>query len=82
MQAKDNTCQYRLLDKYNGIQLEPCSSIFVNNGNITDELGKMLFERKGARVFAKYPATEVEVKEPIVEPTQAVKKTRKRKSKQ
>ena len=72
MKAVNNTSNYRLLDKYNGIQLEPCSNIFVNNENITDELGERLMQTKGARVFAKYPTTE-----PIVEQTTADKPKRK-----
>lgn len=64
---KDNTCQYRLHEKYNGIQLEPCSSIFVNNGNITDELGAKLLANKGAHLFSKLPTQTVE--KTIVEPT-------------
>jgi len=61
MKAKNNECHYRLHDKYNGIQIEPCSSIFVNNGNITDELALRLLQSKGARVFAKMPETIVEL---------------------
>ena len=78
-----NNCPYRLLDKYNGIQLEPCSNVFVNNSNITDELAEKLLQTKGARVFAKMPTTEIEVKDPIVEPSIATKPKRKgRKPKQ
>ena len=66
---KDNTSQYRLHEKYNGIQLEPCSSIFVNNGNITDELGAILLANKGGQLFSKFP-TQTEEKT-IVELTLA-----------
>lgn len=80
MQAKDNKCQFRLLDKYNGIALDNCSNIRVNNGNITDELGYQLLANKGARVFSKMPITSIEVKEPIVEAvTIATKQKRTRK---
>jgi hypothetical protein len=80
MREKDNTCQYRLLEKYNGIALEPCSNVRVNNGNITDELGAILMANKGARIFAKFP-TQAET-ETIVEPTaQADKHKRKRRAK-
>jgi hypothetical protein len=80
MKAKDNTCQYRLLDKYNGIALEPCSNVRVNNGNITDELGAQLMANKGARIFAKFPTQTEE--ETIVQPTaEAGKPKRKRRIK-
>ena len=65
---KSNDCQYRLLEKYNGILLEPNSSTFVNNGNITDEYGEILFKNRGARIFSKLPTQET-----IVEPTDAQK---------
>jgi DNA-directed RNA polymerase subunit N (RpoN/RPB10) len=55
---KDNTSKYRLHEKYNGIQLEPCSSVFVTNGNITDELGSMLLANKGSRIFSKFPSSD------------------------
>lgn len=64
-QTIENECGYTLLAKYNGIQLEPCSNIFVNNANITTELAERLLETKGARVFAKMPEQNT-----IVEPTQ------------
>jgi len=76
MKAKDNTCQYRLLDKYNGIALEPCSNIRVNNGNITDELGAKLFASKGSRIFAKFPPQEET--NTIVEQTATADKTKRR----
>ena len=60
MNEKANNSNFRLLEKYNGIQLEPCSSIFVNNGNITDEWGQILLEKKGAHLFSRVPETIVE----------------------
>ena len=78
MKAKNNECEYRLHEKYNGIQVEPCSSIFVNNGNITNETALLLLASKGARVFAKMPTTT----QTIVEPTDAPKLKRTRTKKQ
>jgi hypothetical protein len=75
MMEKDNTCQYRLKEKYNGIQLESCSSIFVNNGNINDELGTQLLKNKGSHLFDKFPTTTQEVQTI----TQAPKEKRKSK---
>ena len=65
---KQNDCLYRLQEKYNGIQLEPCSSVFVNNANITNEIGALLLKNKGARIFSKLP--QEEEKEEVIEPTQ------------
>jgi hypothetical protein len=40
----ENTCKYRLHAKYNGIQLDFGSNIFVTNDNITDKLAKELIK--------------------------------------
>lgn len=77
MQSKDNNCQYRLKEKYNGIQLEQCSNVFVNNGNINDELGALLMKNRGAHLFAKFPTTEIEVKEPIITKAKRTRKSKK-----
>ena len=76
MKAKNNECQYRLKDKYNGIQLEQGSSVMVNNGNITNEYGETLLQNRGAQIFAKLPT------EPIVKSTDAPKPKRARTKKQ
>ena len=69
----NNDCQYRLLEKYNGIQLDTSCSTFVNNGNITDEYGAILFKNRGGAIFSKMPTQKnneiiAEEKETIVEP--------------
>ena len=74
---KDNTCQYRLLEKYNGIQLDTSCSTFINNGNITDEYGDILFKNRGGAIFSKMPTQKIVVtdakivnnEKTIVEPT-------------
>ena len=84
----NNDCQYRLLEKYNGIQLDTSCSTFVNNGNITDEYGAILFKNRGGAIFSKMPTKNIEViaevitaeKETIVEPAQVkTKHTRNKK---
>ena len=75
MKSKDNTCQWRLKEKYNGIQLEPCSSVFLTNATLTDELAQKLYERRGAKPFDRIPET-------IVKPaTDAPKPKRSRRNK-
>lgn len=55
---------YRLKEKYNGIQLEKCSPVFVTNANLTTELAEQLLKNRGAFLFDKMPE-----KITIVEPT-------------
>lgn len=69
MKAKDNNCQWRLKEKYNGIQLEPCSSVFLTNATLTDELAERLFDLRGAKPFDRLPDTATEEIKTIVEPT-------------
>jgi hypothetical protein len=51
----ENTCKYKLHAKYNGIQLDFGSNIFVTNDNITDKLAKELIKNKGTHLFAEIP---------------------------
>lgn len=74
----ENTCQYRLLKKFEGITLGFGSSVCINNGNITDELAEQLLATRGAHLFASIPTK----KETIVEPTtDAPEPKRKRRTK-
>lgn len=82
MKAKDNNCQWRLKEKYNGIQLEPCSAIFLTNDTLTDELAQQLFNRRGGSLFDRIPDATNVVKEPIVNLTDAPKSKRTRSKKQ
>jgi hypothetical protein len=51
----ENTCKYKLHEKYNGIQLDFGSNVFVTNDNITDKLALQLIKNKGAHLFAEIP---------------------------
>jgi hypothetical protein len=75
MTTKNNTSNYRLKEKYNGIPIAIGSNVFVNNSNITDELALELIKNKGTKFFDKMP-------EPIVKPTDAPKPKRTRTKKQ
>jgi hypothetical protein len=75
MSTNSNTSNYRLKEKYNGIQLGIGSNIFLNNSNITDELAKELIKNRGSHFFDRMP-------EPIVEQTDAPKPKRTRTKKQ
>lgn len=69
----ENTSQYRLHKKREGLQLEFGSSIFVNNKNITDKYAEKLIERYKKLIpdfsldylFDKYPV--IEEKEIVIE---------------
>ena len=71
----ENTSQYRLHKKREGLQLEFGSSIFVNNKNITDKYAEKLIERYKKLIpdfsldylFDKYPV--IEEKEIVIEET-------------
>lgn len=82
----ENTCKYKLHPKYEGIQLDPMSNVFVTNANITDEMGAKLLARRGERIFVKFPKAEEKKKEAntIVEPARQApkpkRKPRKKKS--
>ncbi len=91
-EAMDNTSQYRLHKKREGLQLEFGSSTFVSNNNITDAYAEQLIKRfkavkkdfKLSDLFDKYPTEQIELIEPIIETSQeettqkeVVKKTRK-----
>ena len=78
---KSNDCQYRLLEKYNNISLGFGSSVYVNNGNITDAYGEILFKNRGASIFSQLPTKKINAIETIVEPAQTETK-RKRTKKQ
>jgi hypothetical protein len=75
MATNSNNSQYRLKEKYNGIQIAVGSNIFLNNSNITDELAKELIQNRGSHFFDKMP-------EPIVNLTDAPKLKRTRTKKQ
>lgn len=62
----ENTCQFRLKLKYNGIALKFGSATYVNNGNITNEYAKILLDSFGAKIFEKMPT--VSQTESIVKP--------------
>lgn len=82
----ENTCKYKLHPKYEGIQLDPMSNVFVTNANITDEMGAKLLARRGERIFVKFPKAEEKKEEAdtIVEPARQApkpkRKPRKKKS--
>lgn len=80
MGTNENKCEYRLHQKYCGIQLEKCSSIHVNNSNITDEYAKILLKNRGEKVFAKMPTTKktIEVEPTTDAPKQKRTRTKKR----
>jgi hypothetical protein len=75
MATNANNSQYRLKEKYNGIQISVGSNIFLNNSNITDELAQELIKNRGSHFFDKMP-------EPIVNLTDAPKLKRTRTKKQ
>lgn len=82
MKSKDNTCQWRLKEKYNGIQLEPCSSVFLTNATLNDELAQRLFDLRGAKPFDRIPDSATAENKTIVEPaTDAPKLKRTRRTK-
>ena len=68
----NNDCQYRLLEKYNGISLDINSSVMVNNGNITNEYGAILLKNKGASVFSKLPTQKIEVIAEVITPEKTI----------
>ena len=83
----ENTSQYRLHKKREGLQLEFGSSIFVTNKNITDDYAEKLIKRFSdikpdfelSYLFSQFPETKIEIVE--TEATQAVvveKKPRKK----
>lgn len=83
----ENTSQYRLHKKREGLQLEFGSSIFVNNKNITDKYAEKLIERYKKLIpdfsldylFDKYPVIEekeIEIEETTIEKVE--KKPRKK----
>ncbi len=86
----ENTCNYKLKAKYNGLPLAFGSQIYVTNNNITDEYAEKLLERYEAEViFDKYPVNK-EVKKEIIqetdnnivsEPQQQSRKNKKRRKK-
>lgn len=60
----ENSCNYKLKNKYNGLPLSFGSQIYVTNNNITDEYAEKLLERYEKDViFEKYPKEKKEVKE-------------------
>jgi hypothetical protein len=59
MATNSNNSQYRLKEKYNGIQISVGSNIFLNNSNITDELAQELIKNRGSHFFDKMPETIV-----------------------
>lgn len=83
----ENTSQYRLHKKREGLQLEFGSSIFVTNKNITDDYAEKLIKRFSdikpdfelSYLFSQFPETKIEIAE--TETTQEVvveKKPRKK----
>ena len=78
---KSNTCEYKLHEKYNNIPLGFGSSVYVNNGNITNEYAEILLKNRGASLFASVPTTKEVEKITIVEPANEprTKGTRKKK---
>lgn len=78
----ENTSEYRLKEKYNGLSLKFGSSVMVHNGNITNEYAKELLKRFSAEtIFDKFPKVEQVVeKEITVEATETAtpKQTRKK----
>ncbi|MDV7399001.1 hypothetical protein RZS08_46765, partial [Arthrospira platensis SPKY1] len=48
-------CDYRLKLKYEGIQLEFGSTVFVTNENLTNEIGAKLLKEKGEHLFDLIP---------------------------
>ena len=83
----ENTSQYRLHKKREGLQLEFGSSIFVTNKNITDDYAEKLIKRFSdikpdfelSYLFSQFPETKIEIVE--TETTQSVvveKKPRKK----
>ena len=75
----ENTSQYRLHKKREGLQLEFGSSIFVTNKNITDDYAEKLIKRfstlkadfKLDDLFSHYPKTEIKEIEVISETIEA-----------
>ena len=84
----ENTSNYILKKKREGLQLSFGSSIFVTNKNLTDEYAKKLIERFSKKegftldyLFDKYPKEEIKKEiETVTETTEQpqVKRTRKK----
>lgn len=55
LQVMDNKCDYVLKIGYIGIRAGERSSYMVNNNNITNKIGKKLFDKYGAKIFDKFP---------------------------
>lgn len=71
-----NTSQYRLKEKYNGIPLGFGSAVLVNNSNLTDDYALELLQRFEAEtIFDKFPIVEIQN---TVEPTATVSKSKRK----
>ena len=71
-----NTSQYRLKEKYNGIPLGFGSAVLVNNSNLTDDYALELLQRFEAEtIFDKFPIVEIQN---TVEPTATVTKSKRK----
>ena len=72
-----NDSKYKLKPKYENITISLNDNYYINNSNITDELGAKLLQAKGTKVFENYPEVEPE----IPTQTEAPKPKRKRSTK-
>lgn len=71
-----NTSQYRLKEKYNGLPLNFGSAVLVNNSNLTDEYALELLQRFEAEtIFDVFPIVEIQN---TVEPTATVSKSKRK----
>lgn len=82
----ENTSQYRLHKKREGLQLEFGSSIFVTNKNITDDYAEKLIKRFSdikpdfelSYLFSQFPETKTEIVETETTQIEVEKKPRKK----
>jgi len=59
----NNNSKYKLKPKYENITISLNDNYYINNGNITDELGAKLLESKGEKIFEYFPKKAPKVKE-------------------
>lgn len=74
LKEMENTSKYRLHLAYEGIPLEFGSSIYVNNANITDEYGAIIFKNRGSKPFSKFPTINESMDEPKLKASRRAKK--------